>query len=43
MLQGAPLLMGELTGDLKALVDENRRLSPAGSIAASWRRSIRSI
>jgi TetR/AcrR family transcriptional regulator len=42
MLQGAPL-MGELTGDLKALVDEKSAIIPAGSPAASWRRSIRSI
>jgi TetR/AcrR family transcriptional regulator len=43
MLQGAPLLMGELTGDLKALVDDKSAIIPAGSPAASWRRSIRSI
>ncbi|VFS56641.1 Rut operon repressor [Raoultella planticola] len=30
MLQGAPLLMGELTGDLKALVDEK------SAIVSGW-------
>lgn len=30
MLQGAPLLMGELTGDLKALIDEK------SAIISSW-------
>ncbi len=43
MLAGAPLLMDELTGDLKALIDENRRSLPVGLKAANSRRLTRSI
>lgn len=43
MLAGAPLLMDELTGDLKALIDEKSALIAGWVKAANSRRLTRSI
>lgn len=43
MLQGAPLLMGELTGDLKALVDEKSAIVSGWVDSGKLRRSTLSI